>query len=215
MKSIVTQFGERSEDQGEFAKALSCLQGKIKALARNSIGEHGKFSDLNAVYDVIQKPMHECGLSVYQFPHDTGEGFIALETTILHVSGQFRTGYKRIHVSGAGDADQGGAVGYWSRICLTKALGLWSESAGIETNDSDDGGSNAERGAFDYKLLKGTQKTWFDRAVKALEAPNADRQKIMIGVSDSVDSGKMTNAMLEELRSRFPAPSKKEKENAK
>ena len=202
MEVVVTQWGERSKEQNEIFTGLSRFQGLVSAIPRNSAGEFGAFADLDAVVAGIAGPLCECGLGFTQFPHDSGEGYIQLETTIFHTSGQFRTGYKHLYLNGADDADQGGSVGYWSRICLMKALGIRAESLEKAMPDDDDG--KVGRGAFDATLLQGKKKEWYEKAEAALKAPGADRGDLLTKVSDSVAAGKMSQDMLDDLRTRFP-----------
>lgn len=202
MEVVVTQYGERSKEQNEIFTGLSKFQGMVDAIPRNNRGEFEAYSDLDAVVAGIRGPMCECSLGYYQFPHDVGEGYIKLETTIFHSSGQFRTGYKHLYLNGADDADQGGSVGYWSRICLMKALGLRSKSLGKAAPDDDDGRKG--RGALDVSLSSSKEKKWYEAAEKALSLPNADRGEVLTKVYDSVQKGDMTQEMLDDLRTRFP-----------
>ena len=202
MEIVITQWGERSKEQNEWFSGLNKFQGLVEAIPRNARGEFGDFSDIDAVMATIREPLCQSGLSVSQFPHDLGEGFIKLETTIGHNSGQFRTGYKTLYINGSDDADQGGSVGYWSRICLMKSLGVRSESLHKATPDDDDGKKG--RGVFDYSVLKGKSKEWYDKAAKALGAKDADRADLFTKVHDSIAAGKMTEDMLVDLRKRFP-----------
>jgi hypothetical protein len=82
-----------------------------------------------------------------------------------------------------------------------KALGLRSESLG-KAADDDDGKKG--RGAFDAGLLKGKEREWFSQAEKALSAPGADRGEVLTKIHDSVAKGKMSQEMLDDLRTRFP-----------
>jgi hypothetical protein len=198
----VSRWGEQSAEQDKLFSGLVKFGGMVGAIPRNNQGEFGAFSDLDAVLSVISRPMCECGLRHYQAVHDVGEGFICLETTILHSSGQYRTSYKYVYTNGQDDADQGGSTGYWSRICLMKALGLRSESLGKVTADDDDGQKG--RGVFDAGLLKGKEKEWFSKAEKALSAPGADRGEVLTKIYDSVAKGKMSQEMMDDLRKRFP-----------
>lgn len=202
MEVRVSRWGEQSAEQDQLSAGLVQFGGMVKAIPRNNQGEFGPFSDLDAVLDVVEQPMCKAGLRHYQFPHDVGEGFICLETTIMHSSGQFKTGHKYLYTNGQDDADQGGSVGYWSRICLMKALGLRSESLGKTAADDDDGKKG--RGVFDAGLLKGKEKEWFSKAEKALSAPGADRAEVLTKIHDSVAKGKMTEEMMDDLRKRFP-----------
>ena len=202
MEIMVTQYGERSKELNEWFTGLNKFQGLVDAIPRNSKGEFGDFSDLDAVMATIRDPLCQSGLSVSQWPHDVGEGYIRLETTIGHNSGQFKTGYKTLYINGSDDADQGGSVGYWSRICLMKALGIRSESLNKAAPDDDDGKKG--RGVFDSSLLKGKSKQWYEQAAKALAAKDADRAALFVKIHDSVEAGRMTEDMLEDLRKRFP-----------
>lgn len=203
MKPTISQYGERSEHQDLLAKGLGQFQSAVKAVPRNADGPNGKYSDLDAVCSTISSALSDTGLSYSQFPHDYGEGKIVLETTILHESGQFRTGYKSIFTSGVDDADQGGGVGYWSRICLMRAFGLRSESLGTHDPESDDG--KPGRGVFDYKLLKGESKKHFDKVVTKLsgEVTQEDKEKVLDYITKNVGQGIWTQEMVDQIKENF------------
>ena len=57
---------------------------------------------------------------------------------------------------------------------------------------------------FDSSLLKGKSKQWYEQAAKALAAKDADRAALFVKIHDSVEAGRMTEDMLEDLRKRFP-----------
>lgn len=213
MKSMVCQYGERSEHQDLLAKGLHELQLKLSPVERNAEGAYGQYSDLECVTNAIRAAMPDTGISVVQFPHDTGEGRIVLETTVLHTSGQFRTGYKTIYINNADDAEQGGSVGYWSRICLMKLLGITSKSVGGgHDNESDDG--KPGRGKFSYDSLTGKAKSQFDSAITKLSDPETTEDKraeITGWVTSQVGKGVWTQEMAEVIQTEF---SGKEKESS-
>jgi hypothetical protein len=200
MKPIVSQYGERSEHQDLLASSLHEFQCKLKAVKRNGEGAYGKYSDPNAVCSAITSALPDTGLSYYQFPHDYGEGKIVLETTIMHKSGQFRTGYKTIYVSGMDSAEQGGDLGYWSRICLIKSFGLWSETVEGHTVEGDDG--QPGRGAFAYESLTGKGKTQYDQVVAKLtgDTPDEKRQEILGWVDQQVGKGVWSVEMADSIK---------------
>lgn len=204
MKPTFSQYGERSEHQDLLAKGLGQFQSAVRSVPRNADGPNGKYSDLDAVCSTISAALPDTGLSYCQFPHDYGEGKIVLETTILHESGQFRTGYKAIFTSGVDDADQGGGVGYWSRICLMRAFGLRSESLGTHDPESDDG--KPGRGKFEYASLKGESKRHFDRVIMKLSSPDVtqeDRDKILSFINENLGKGVWTQEMKETIEREF------------
>lgn len=200
MKGIVTQYGERSEPQDQFASALHEFQCKLHALKRNGEGAYGKYADPHAVCSAITAALPDTGLSYLQFPHDTGEGKIVLETTILHKSGQFRTGYKTISTHGMDSAEQGGDLGYWSRICLIKMFGLWSETIEGQANpEGDDGkpGRGVNRAAMPAKLGAN-----YDRVMQLVtdhETPEAKRTEILGWVDQQVAAGKWSAEMRDSI----------------
>ena len=63
MEVMITQFGERSKEQNELFTGLNKFQGLVEAIPRNSKGEFGDFSDLDAVVATIRGPLCESGIS--------------------------------------------------------------------------------------------------------------------------------------------------------
>lgn len=210
MKPTYTQYGERSEHQDLLAEALHQFQCKAHALKRNGEGAFGKYSDPNAVCTAIVAALPETGLSYYQFPHDTGEGRIVLETTLLHKSGQFRSGFKTIFTSGMDSAEQGGDLGYWSRICLIKAFGLWSETIDGHNAEGDDG--KPGRGKFTPSELTGKAKSQYMQVIEKLSGIDAadDEQRakgreIVGWVMSQQGKGTWNEEMVHSITTEFPA----------
>ena len=211
MKSHITQYGERSEQQDLLAKGLHELQLKLSPVERNAEGAYGQYSDLESVTNAIRAAMPDTGISVVQFPHDTGEGRIVLETTVLHTSGQFRTGYKTIYINNADDAEQGGSVGYWSRICLMKLLSITSKSVGGgHDNESDDG--KPGRGRFSPSELTGKAKTQYMQVIERLsgidpgdEEQQAKGHEIVGWVKGQEGKGVWSQEMIHSITTEFPA----------
>ena len=178
MEVVVSRWGERSKEQNELSKGLVQFGGLVKAIPRNNQGEFGAFSDLDAVLDVIEQPMCKAGLGIMS--HDLGET-ICLETTIA----RHRAVQNRVQVPVHKQSRMlrsRRSVGYWSRICLMKALGLRSESLGKTAADDDDGKKG--RGVFDAGLSRQREK-WFSKAEGSV-CPGADRADVLTKIHDSV-----------------------------
>jgi hypothetical protein len=211
MKSFICQYGERSEHQDLLAAGLHEFQLKLASVERNAEGAYGEYSDLDAVTSAIRSAVPGTGLSFSQFPHDTGEGKVVLETTVLHSSGQFRTGYKTIFISGMDSAEQGGDVGYWSRICLMKMFGIASKSVTSGTDHEGDDGKPG-RGKFRPSELTGKAKQQYMQVIEKLSVLDsndleqaAKGKEIVQWVVSQQDKGTWNAAMVESITTEFPS----------
>jgi len=79
----------RSETIGELATALAKFQGALEGVAKNSKGYGYDYADLAAVLDAVRPHLAENGLSVVQSPVETEGDGVALQTTLLHSSGEW------------------------------------------------------------------------------------------------------------------------------
>jgi hypothetical protein len=127
----------RSESLKEIAPALVKAQTKIKAALKDSTNPHfrSKYADLSSVVDAVKSPLLECGISFLQGVQDA-EGGVAVETMLLHTSGEWISSTLRI------PAVKQDAQGYGSAITYGRRYGLQS-MCGVPAEDDDGNAATA------------------------------------------------------------------------
>jgi hypothetical protein len=125
----------RSDTVGELAKALVQAQADFGPLVKGSKNEffRSKYSDLSAVMDVIRGPLHEHGLCFVQTNEPDEPGFITLETTLIHTSGEWVAGRIRMPLVKSDPQGYGSAMTYARRYALQAILGLAAEDDDAES----------------------------------------------------------------------------------
>ena len=125
----------RSETITELAKALVKAQADFGPLIKGSRNEffRSNYSDLSAVMDVARGPLHENGLCFVQTTEPDEPGFITLETTLLHISGEWLSGRIRLPLVKNDPQGYGSAMSYAKRYALQAILGLASEDDDAES----------------------------------------------------------------------------------
>lgn len=120
----------RSEQINELATALAKAQGAIKGAVKDSENPfyHSKYADLSAVWDACREPLSGNGLSVVQTLEGNGvDGPICVETTLLHASGQWVSGYQAIKPVDDKPQSWGSAITYARRYGLAAIAGVAPE----------------------------------------------------------------------------------------
>ncbi|EYB69089.1 hypothetical protein DEIPH_ctg011orf0057 [Deinococcus phoenicis] len=133
---------EKSNTLSELAKALSKVQGLIRPALKTSENGHlkSKYADLGSVFDACRDALAENGLSVVQMPVTDEPGYIALETMLLHASGEYISSRARVKLQKDDPQGAGSGLTYLRRYSLSAALG-------IVADDDDDGhAASAPRG---------------------------------------------------------------------
>ena len=125
----------RSDTITELAKSLVKAQADFGPLVKGSKNEffRSKYSDLSAVMDVIRGPLHEHGLCFVQTNTPDEPGFITLETTLIHTSGEWLQGCIRMPLAKNDPQGYGSAMTYAKRYALQAILGLASEDDDAES----------------------------------------------------------------------------------
>ena len=83
---------QMSNSIAALAAALSAAQGTIEAASKNSVNPYfkSKYSDLNALREVIREPLAANGLSITQFARTVSNGErVEVETMLMHSSGEY------------------------------------------------------------------------------------------------------------------------------
>lgn len=126
---------ETSEEITEISAALVEFQGKVPTIeksrevtvtSRRTGTEYKfKYAPLDAILEKIRQPLHEAGLAVTQ-PVTNGQGGAAIQTLLLHKTGQWMSVTFTIPYSG-GPQEFGSAITYGRRYGLSALLGLAAE----------------------------------------------------------------------------------------
>jgi len=134
----------KSETIVELAKALHKAQGKIKAALKDSTNPHfkSKYADLSSVIEAVKQPLLDAGLVFTQGVHDA-EGGVAIETMLLHTSGEWLSSTLRIPASKQDAQGFGSAITYGRRYGLQAICGVPAE---------DDDGNAASSTAPSHRI---------------------------------------------------------------
>ena len=130
----------------ELAKALVKAQAAMSHAAKDSKNPHFKsaYSSLASVIDAVRPALSANGLSFVQMLHSASthpsfEGGVAVETVLIHESGeQLSCGTLFIPATKQDAQGYGSAISYAKRYSLQSALGIASE---------DDDGNSAVKSA--------------------------------------------------------------------
>lgn len=125
---------QKSDQINEIAMALSLFQGEIEDAPMDAQGYGYKYATLGAVLALVRPILSKHGLAIVQFPKREGDR-IAVETTLLHKSGQwlaetlaFDLPVPIVNSSGKKkntDAqDCGSTISYIRRYAITAMLGI-------------------------------------------------------------------------------------------
>jgi hypothetical protein len=127
----------RSDSIKELAPALVKAQAEIKAALKDSTNPHfrSKYADLSSVVDAVKAPLLKHGIAFLQGVHDAENG-VAVETVLLHSSGEWISSTLRI------PASKQDAQGYGSAITYGRRYGLQA-MCGVPAEDDDGNAASA------------------------------------------------------------------------
>lgn len=128
-----------SEDITELAKALAKCQPAVEGAKRDKENPAFKkpYADLSSVWDAIQQPMADNGLSLIQFPIGDGADYAGVVSRLLHESGQWMEEQFVMPVVRADPQAFGSAFTYARRYAAMAIFGVCPE---------DDDGAGASQG---------------------------------------------------------------------
>ena len=133
----------KSENINELAAALSRAQGAIKGALKDSINPHfkAKYADLASTWDACREQLAKNELSVVQMPDVSDTGGIAVETILMHSSGQWISSRFVMPVPKPDAHGVGSAITYARRYALAAMVGIAPEdddgNKAIETDKED------------------------------------------------------------------------------
>lgn len=158
----------KSEQIGQLAEALSLFQGEIKDPIKNKVSHTSKYADLPSILELCRPLLSKNGLSIVQFPGNSANDKISIETVLMHKSGEWLSAtYEmsaisegaRLKSTNAAQAD-GIIITYARRYAITALLAI----AAQDDTDANVGNSN--------KQLTGVQ------VQELLRACNNNKEKI-------------------------------------
>ena len=124
---------QRSETIGKLAPAFCKAQGAFGFAIKDKTNPayKSKYADLGAVWEAALPALQMHGLSVIQLPVVDESGYAALETILLHESGEFISSTTRARIVKDDPQGYGSAITFLRRYSLAATLGI--------TQEDDDG----------------------------------------------------------------------------
>lgn len=120
----------KSEQINELAGALALAQAELENAKKTSNNPHfkSKYADLAEVLDTVRPVLAKHGLSFVQFPGYAHEPkVVAVETILMHKSGQFISGTVAAPVTKPDAQGVGSAITYCRRYSLAAVVGIAQE----------------------------------------------------------------------------------------
>jgi hypothetical protein len=120
-----------SETISKIAPALLKAQKAIKAALKDAANPHfkSKYADLSSVVDAVKGPLNDAGITFLQGVEDAENG-VAVETMLLHESGEWLSSTIKI------PASKQDAQGYGSATTYARRYGLQA-MCGVPAEDDD------------------------------------------------------------------------------
>jgi len=117
---------DRSEQLNELAPALAKTQAALRLAKedRTNPAFKSRYATLSSVWEACREALGSNGLSVVQMPVPSPEGFLYLETILLHESGQFLAGTTTMPLAKCDPQGYGSALTYARRYALSSVLGI-------------------------------------------------------------------------------------------
>ena len=130
---------------GEIEKLVGALlksQAAMPSVAKDGSNPHfkSKYASLPGIFTACLPVLNKNGILLVQSPGDAPKGFVALETTLMHSSGQWMSSSLLMPTGKETAQAVGSALTYARRYAFCAMLG-------IVADDDDDG--NAATGAGD------------------------------------------------------------------
>lgn len=173
----------KSETIKEISVALHKAQAKIKAALKDATNPHfkSKYADLSSVVEAVKAPLLEAGIVFLQGVEDAENG-VAVETMLLHTSGEWLSSTLKI------PATKQDAQGYGSAITYGRRYGLQS-MCGVPAEDDDGNAATA--------AAPKTQSKITPNAGAGDDLTAAEKNKVLdifVVVKDYLKAGKDWNA---------------------
>jgi len=154
----------KSETIGKLAEGLTKAQADFGPLIKGAANPFfkSKYADLSGVMDVARGPLAENGLCFVQTTEEAESGFLVVETTLIHVSGEWISGRLKMPTVKQDPQGFGSAMTYARRYALQAILGLAAE------DDDGEGAMTRDRGKKERGAAQTTPPpSIFDAAAEA------------------------------------------------
>ena len=187
----------RSEQINELAGALALAQAELENATKSSNNPHfkSKYADLAEVLNTVRPVLAKHGLSFVQFPGYAHEPkVVAVETILMHKSGQFISGTVAAPVSKPDAQGVGSAITYCRRYSLAAVVGIAQED---DDGNEASGRGKAERNTDPEAVV--TAALQFFKSVRTVDDLNdywADLPKFAQGNKAVLDAGKAAKERL-------------------
>ena len=129
----------KSESIKELAAALSKFQAAVAGAKKCSDNPYykSKYADLATIWQTVRAPLTENGLSVSQVSQPTEPGLIAIETILMHESGEWISGVIQMLLTKSDPQGAGSAITYARRYGLAAILGVHQEDDDAQSHNKD------------------------------------------------------------------------------
>jgi len=126
---------DKSESIKEIAKALKEVQANLKPAVKDSVNPFYKmkYADLGSVWDACRELLAANGLAVTQTTDVGQDNSLIVETTLLHVSGEWITGSMPMILPKQDPQGIGSAITYARRYGLAAIIGICPEDDDAES----------------------------------------------------------------------------------
>ena len=135
-----TPLQEDTKNRAHLFASLAATQGALSNPKNDTEGYNYKYATLDQIIDIIRPVMSLNGLCYIQNPVPSEDGYVSVETTIGHESGESISSTLTMPIveNGRNNNAQnyGGTLTYIRRYALSSALGICSE------DDNDAAGQN-------------------------------------------------------------------------
>lgn len=152
---------EHSEMVSTFAAAFVAAQQQIEGAVKDKTNPHFKtqYADLSAVMEACKGALNAQGIAILQTPAPSDTGTLAIDTVLMHKSGEWVSGRTVIPLPKNDPQGYGSAMTYARRYSLASMVGVCPE-------DDDGEGAMPQRGQ---------QQRRQDPAPREQPAPKADK----------------------------------------
>lgn len=206
-----------SESNQSISKALVAAWGSITTPKHNkNVSVHTKagksyefsYTDLDGIFEAIKEVYKENKIAVIQNAHTTKEdgiNYVAVETLLLHESGEWVKSAPLRAVASQSMQDLGGQVTYMKRYSLSAMLGIATEQ--------DDDANGVEGNTVEYKSKKLSEaqvnRLW--AIAKANNFTVVDVKKVIINDYKKTAAEDLTKTEYDEICNRLEAAKKEPK----
>ena len=177
-----------SETIAELATALAKAQGQIEDATKDGFnpGFKSKYADIASVRAVIREPLAVNDLAIMQFPR-TRQGFVEVETMLIHKSGEFVSETLELPVSKFDAHGIGTGITYGRRYGLMSVLCLATVDDDGNAAVEKPTAAPAKRTEPDAKELAVLSKAMVEAAAFGVEALTAKWRTLTTDQRTSID----------------------------